>query len=98
MSVVIGIKMNDWSTQHLTSALRSLSFFINYSDFSEEPTEATAEEIRLEAEKWVNRSKCGASFMVSLFIAWVFVAQFFRKDLPAYLYLYSSDNAELTGW
>ena len=69
-----------------------------HSDFTEEPTEATAEEIRIEAEKWVGRSKCMASLAVTIFIAWVVVAQVYRKDLPSFLYLYNADNAELTGW
>ena len=79
--------------------MSSLFFFqIHNTDFTEEPTDATAEEIRSEAEKWVNRSKCMASLAVTIFIAWVVFAQLYRKDLPAFLYLYSADNAELTGW
>ena len=71
---------------------------LSITDFTEEPTEATAEEIRIEAEKWVGRSKCMASLAVTIFIAWVVVAQVYRKELPSFLYLYSDDNAELTGW
>uniref|UniRef100_A0A7S3P8C1 Gamma-secretase subunit PEN-2 n=1 Tax=Amphora coffeiformis TaxID=265554 RepID=A0A7S3P8C1_9STRA len=66
--------------------------------FNEEPTELSAEEIRMEAEKWVSRSKCMASLAVTLFVAWVIVAQCFRHELPAILYMYNQDNAELTGW
>jgi hypothetical protein len=74
-----------------------LSFLLS-PDFSEEPTEASAEEIRMEAEKWVNRSKYGASVVVTIFVAWVIFAQVYRSHLPAVLYLYNYDNAELTGW
>jgi hypothetical protein len=74
-----------------------LSFLLS-PDFSEEPTEASAEEIRMEAEKWVNRSKYGASVVVTVFVAWVIFAQVYRSHLPAVLYLYNYDNAELTGW
>ena len=74
------------------------SNIIFFTDFTEEPTEASAEEIRMEAEKWVARSKCMASLVVTIFISWVVVAQVFRNELPTFLYLYSADNAELTGW
>ena len=74
----------------------SCSFF--NTDFTEEPTDATAEEIRMEAEKWVGRSKCMASLTVTVFVAWVVFAQYYRHELPAFLYLYNQDNAELTGW
>jgi hypothetical protein len=80
--------------------IRLSSLFCPYVslDFSEEPTEASADEIRMEAEKWVNRSKCGASVVVTVFLAWVIFAQVFRSHLPTVLYLYNYDNAELTGW
>lgn len=52
----------------------------------------------MEAEKWVGRSKCMASVTVALFVVWVVFAQKYRNDLPAFLYLYNQDNAELTGW
>lgn len=35
---------------------------------------------------------------MTVLVAWVVVAQVFRNDLPAVLFLYSADNAELTGW
>ena len=69
-----------------------------HTDFSEEPTEATAEEIRRDAQKWVDRSRFMSIVTMTVLVAWVVVAQVFRNDLPAVLFLYSADNAELTGW
>eukprot|EP01083_Nonionella_stella_P265052 898351_1 len=57
-------------------------------------------EIQREAAKWVSRCQTGATVVVSLWLAWIGIAQYLRVEnlLPSKFFFYSSDDAELTGW
>ena len=85
------------------SKLTYISFSLcqKLADFQDDSSEAgpTADEIKIEAQKWVVRCKIGALLGWMLFIAWIVVAQIFRGNLfPNSLYMFSSDSAEWTGW
>jgi len=59
----------------------------------------TADEIQLEAQKWVFRCRVGAVLGSLVFVAWIVVAQVYRGTVfPASLYMLNSDSAEMTGW
>jgi len=60
--------------------------------------DATPEEIRRVAEKWVRRCKFSAIAVVAAWIGWIVTAQVLRSSLPASLYMLNSDDASLTGW
>jgi len=74
--------------------------FIIFTDIQDDSENGlTADEIKLEAQKWVFRCKIGAVLGWMLFIAWVVVAQIYRGDVfPNSMYMLSSDSAEMTGW
>jgi hypothetical protein len=68
------------------------------SDFTDEPTESTPEEIQLEAEKWVNRCKLSASIFISLWIGWIVASQLLRNTLPSSWYMLNPQDVSRTGW
>jgi len=58
----------------------------------------TAEEIQMEAQKWLSRCQKSAIIAFGLWLAWVIVSQVLKDVLPASLYMMRSDDAALTGW
>jgi hypothetical protein len=57
------------------------------------------EQIKLEMEKWVRRCHYGAVVSISVFVAWIVIAQVLRGSvLPRQLYFIRPDNADITGW
>lgn len=60
--------------------------------------EATQDEILRDAEKWVQRCKISAVFIILAWIGWIVTAQVLRGVLPSSLYMLNADDAALTGW
>jgi hypothetical protein len=69
------------------------------ADFQDDAAvEATPEEIKQEAEKWVRRCKICATVAVASWVAWIVTAQVLRNVLPSSLYMLNPDDQALTGW
>jgi len=66
--------------------------------FQDDPTEATQEEIKQEALKWIQRCKIGASITVTIWLAWIITSQVMRDHLPASLFMLAGDDSAMTGW
>ena len=67
-------------------------------DFNDTDTEQTQEEIRANAEKWVQRCKRSAIVFFLVWIGWIVAAQVLRDVLPPSLYMLRNDDEALTGW
>lgn len=76
----------------------SLVDFLFFVDFQDDPTEATQEEIKQEALKWIQRCKIGASITVTIWLAWIITSQVMRDHLPASLFMLAPDDSAMTGW
>jgi hypothetical protein len=79
------------------SLLCIVSHFADFQD-NDAAVEATPEEIKREAEKWVKRCKVCATVVVTTWVAWIVTAQVLRNVLPASLYMFNPDDQALTGW
>lgn len=72
--------------------------------FPEEPTAAeaamTPEEIKAEAQKWVQRCQYSALVVCTVWLVWIVTSQVLRIQglLPANLFMLNADDESLTGW
>lgn len=68
--------------------------------FQDEPTEATPEEIKAEAAKWVQRCQYSATVAFAVWLAWIVTCQVLRVYgmMPASLFMLNADDQALTGW
>ncbi len=72
--------------------------FVDFADDSDE-SGLTPEQIQMESQKWVSRSKKGAIVSFTVFIAWIVIAQVLRGSVfPPSLYMLNPDDASITGW
>ena len=69
-----------------------------YSDFQDEPTQRTPEDIEQEAAMWVQRCKTGVFMFVSIWIGWIVASQLLRGTLPSSWYMLNEDDPAVTGW
>lgn len=84
------------SLQFTDAAPRSLFFLC--TDFQDAPTEASPEEIKRQAEKWVMRCKYAAASVVVAWIGWIVTAQVLRDQFPSSWYMMNANDEKLTGW
>jgi hypothetical protein len=83
----------------LNAQLPTFFSCFRWTDFQDDTVvEATPEEIKMEAEKWVHRCKVSAIVVVSAWVAWIITAQVLRGVLPASLYMLNPDDEAITGW
>jgi hypothetical protein len=90
-----------WRNNHKNNEDEQQGGLLNADDhFQDEPTQATPEQIKAEAEKWVQRCQYSAVVAFTGWLAWIIISQVLRVNgmLPASLFMLNADDQALTGW